>query len=49
MNISNKAINLVGVESEVHVFFQNDISEDHMTKVACMSLAMLRDLYGCER
>ena len=40
--------NLVGVESEVHVFFQGDVSEELKARVVCMSLAALGELYGCK-
>ena len=40
--------NLVGVESEVRVFFSSDINEELKTKVACMLLAKLGQLYGCK-
>jgi len=38
--------NLVGVESELNVFFENAVDENLRTKAACMVLAKLGQLYG---
>src|SRR4030042_1556856 len=43
---SRIAANLVGVESEVHVFFQNEGDEVLGTKAACILLGALGELYG---
>lgn len=43
------ATNLIGVESEVHVFFQNEVDEDLRTKAACILLGALGELYGGNR
>ena len=40
------AINLAGIESEVHIFFQKNGDETLRTRVACMLLSELNQLYG---
>ena len=43
-----KTTNVIGVESEVRTFFQNDVDEKFQDRAACMLLAQLGDLYGCK-
>lgn len=48
MEVETKVVNnLVGVESEVHVFFLGDADEKLRARVACMLLAACGELYGC--
>lgn len=49
MNNLEAVENLVGVESEVHIFFQGDVTEELRSKASCMLMAKLRELFGCER